>query len=300
MKIDKENEVCCYNDELHRYWIKGNENDKFVSVTTLIGQFHEEFNEEFWSKYKAFERIVDKEIFSIEKKLLLATKKFNMNLIERYDIDRLEFNKVVNEILDGYEENRVVACNRGTKFHAEQENKFYKTNIHELPQYGLGGKFECKRSYYTLDLEKGVYPEFLVYKISKDGFLKIAGQIDLLIKDGNDIYIIDYKTNKEIKQKSFFDSSTKKGQTMYYPLNNLPDCNYYHYTMQLSTYAWMVQQMNPNFNIKGLILIHLDHNDKYTIYNLDYRKDEVVRMLTFHKRQNKVNYEKAQNDPIIY
>ena len=87
---------------------------------------------------------------------------------------------------------------------------------------------------------------------------------------------------------------------MYYPLNNLPDCNYYHYTMQLSTYAWMIQQMNPDFKIKGLILIHIDHSDKYTVYNLDYRRDEVIRMLTFHQKQNKIKYEKAQNDPIIY
>ena len=36
-----------------------------------------------------------------------------------------------------------------------------------------------------------MYPEYLVSYI-EDNF-RIAGQVDLLIKDGNDIYIIDYK-----------------------------------------------------------------------------------------------------------
>ena len=35
--------------------------------------------------------------------------------------------------------------------------------------------------------------------------LSIAGR--LLIKDGNDIYIYDYKTNKEIKKRSYYDQT---------------------------------------------------------------------------------------------
>lgn len=300
MIIDKENENCCYNDELHSYWVKGNPEDKFISVTTLIGKFHEAFDEEFWSKYKALEKLLIPEAFNLEKARLLATKKFNMEILDNYEIDKLEFNKTVNEILDGYEENRRIACERGNKFHSEQENKYYKTKKHSLPQYGLKGDFECRQNYYKLDMEKGIYPEYLVYRISPDGVLKVAGQIDLLVKDGNDIYILDYKTNKEIKQKGFFDSSTKKQKTMFYPLNNIPDCNFYHYTLQLSTYAWMIKQMNPDFQIKGLILIHYDHNEKCTLYNLDYREEDVIRMLAFHKQQTKIAYEKSLHNPIIF
>lgn len=42
--------------------------------------------------------------------------------------------------------------------------------------------------------------------------------------------------------KSGFDTSTKRNAMMQYPLNNLMDCNYIHYTLQLSTYAWMLQK----------------------------------------------------------
>jgi predicted nucleotidyltransferase len=62
----------------------------------------------------------------------------------------------------------------------------------------------------------------------------------------------------------------------------------------------MLEQLNPNFIIKGLILIHSDHQDKVTTYNLDYRKDDVIRMLGFHKKQKMIELEKQKNSPIIF
>jgi len=87
---------------------------------------------------------------------------------------------------------------------------------------------------------------------------------------------------------------------MYYPINNLEDCNYSHYNLQLSTYAWMIEKNNPEFNIKGLILVHKDHDDNITTYNMNYLKDDVIRMLAYHKKQNKINYEKQKNTPIVF
>jgi hypothetical protein len=72
---------------------------------------------------------------------------------------------------------------------------------------------------------------------------------------------------------------------MKYPLNTLDDVNFWHYTLQLSTYAWMLQKINPNFIIKDLILIHFDHNGNQTLYHCDYLKTEVERMLAFYKKE---------------
>ena len=83
--------------------------------------------------------------------------------------------------------------------------------------------------------------------------------LDLICEDCKHTLIVDYKTNAEIKDKSVFLTGTKKFQMMKYPLGNLMDCNKMHYTLQLSTYAWMVEKLNPNFNIKKLLLIHYDH-----------------------------------------
>jgi hypothetical protein len=57
-----------------------------------------------------------------------------------------------------------------------------------MSKYGFDevcGEFRCEQNYYKLDLDRGIYPEFMI-SCDIDG-LKISGQIDLLIKDGNDI-----------------------------------------------------------------------------------------------------------------
>jgi ATP-dependent exoDNAse (exonuclease V) beta subunit len=149
-------------------------------------------------------------------------------------------------------------------------------------------------------MDKGIYPEFLISLKSRDNLLKVAGQIDLLIKDGDEITIIDYKTNKEIKKKSYYDSNTKTNLMMKYPLNNLMDCNYYHYTLQLSLYAYLLQQINPNFIIKSLQLYHIDHDGKSKTYHLDYLKDDVVRMLKHYKKILKQTSVLDRDKPIVF
>lgn len=301
MKIDKQNGPVCFNEEAHTYWDNGNEQEKYTSVTTLIHSFTQPFDKEFWSAYKALERLIPKDYWNTEKKSLLNTKRFNKELLDLYNISENDFNREQQSILDEWEAANRESCERGTKIHAELENEYYtKPKNINLQKYGLGGKFECKKGYTDLNLEHGVYPEYLIYRKSDDGILKIAGQIDLLIKDGNDIYIVDYKTNKSIDMKSGFNTQTKKNATMLYPLNNLMDCNYYHYTLQLSTYAYMIQRLNPNFNIKGLILVHYDHNGNVTQYKLDYLKEEVQRMLYFHKKQVIKNIQKEKRKRIEY
>lgn len=87
---------------------------------------------------------------------------------------------------------------------------------------------------------------------------------------------------------------------MLYPLNNLDDCNFNHYQLQLSTYAWMLQKINPNFVIKDLILNHYDHEGNNTLYHCDYLKTEVERMLAFYKKDLIKQMQRAKRTPIEY
>ena len=298
-KVDKQNGNVKYNDEEHLYW---NDDGKFISVTTLIHRYEQPFDEDFWSSYKALEKLLSKEQFKFERPGLLDTQKFDLPyMLDAYDFSEDEFNEVKQNILDEWQRSRIESCERGTKIHSKMENLFLDKKKTDLKRFGIGGKFDVNTNQSLenlnkdlLDIEKGVFPEYLVYRVSKDKKFRLAGQIDLLIKDGNDIYIIDYKTNKSIDEKSHFDNRTKKNKMMQYPLNNLMDCNKMHYTLQLSTYAWMLQQINPEFKIKHLWLIHFDHNGGETEYELEYLKDEVERMCRDYKRQL-VLEEKARN-----
>lgn len=300
MTIDKQNGAVAYNDEAHSYW-NVNDNEKYISVTTLIHKFVQPFDRDFWSAYKALEKLIPKDSWAIEKKSLLASKRFDKELLALYDISENDFNREQQSILDAWDEKTRLSCERGTKIHAELENALYKAGANvSLKKYGIGGKFECRKDYTELDLPYGVYPEYLISRQSDDGILRIAGQIDLLVKNGNDIIICDYKTNEKIDMKAGFNTQTKSSAKMLYPLNNLDDCNYYHYTLQLSTYAWMIQKLNPDFKIKDLILIHYDHSGNVTQYHLDYLKDEVERMLAFHKKQTIKDKQKEKRQRIEY
>ena len=148
--------------------------------------------------------------------------------------------------------------------------------------------------------QNGIYPEYLISRVSEDGKLRIAGQIDLLVKKGNNIIIGDYKTSKKIEMKSFYNNKTKSSVKMKYPLNNLDDTNYWHYCLQLSTYAWMLQKLNPDFIIEDLVMIHIDHKDKMTIYHLPYLKLEVEKMLAFYKKQTQLEENARKRKRIEY
>ena len=300
MNIDKRNGNLAFNEENHLYW-NVNDNEKYISVTTLIHRFTNEFDKEFWSAYKALEKLLSKDSWNIEKKSLLNTKKFDKEILNLYNISENDFNREQQSILDAWDEENRNSCERGTKIHADLENSFYKAGKNvSLQRFGIGGKFECKKDYSKLDLEYGVYPEYLISRTSDDGILKIAGQVDLIVKSGNEITICDWKTNKKIEQKSFFNTKTKSSTKMKYPLNTLDDVNFYHYTLQVSTYAWMLQKINPNFIIKDLILVHFDHQGNQTIYHCDYLKDEVERMLYFYKKEVISERQKAKRKRIEY
>lgn len=299
--ITKQNGNIAFVEETHKYFDVTNPDAVFTSVTTMIHSYTQPYDKEFWSAYKALEILLPKSAWEIEKKSLLNTKKFDKVLLELHGITENDFNREQQAILDHWDNENRKSCDRGTKIHADLENSFYtKKKDISLSKFEIGGKFECKQDYMELDIENGVYPEYLISRVSDDGKLRIAGQIDLLVKRGNKITIADWKTNKEIKTKSYFNNKTKSSVKMKFPLNNLDDVNYWHYTLQLSTYAWMVQKLNPEFEIEDLVLVHFDHNDKMTVYHLPYLKDEVIKMLAHFKKEQSLKASRDKRKPIVY
>ena len=300
-EITKRNGNICFNEDEHIYWDETCPEQKFVSVTTLIHSFTQPFDKDFWSAYKALEKLLSKEEWAIEKKSLLNAKKFDKVLLEMYNISENDFNREQQAILDAWDEENRKSCERGTKIHADLENSFYKKKKDiDISKFQIGGKFVCEKDRTELDLENAVYPEYLISRVSEDGKLRIAGQIDLLVKKGNKIIIGDWKTNKKIETKSFFNQKTKSSVKMKYPLNNLDDVNYWHYTLQLSTYAWMLQKYNPEFEIEDLVLVHFDHDDNMTVYHLPYLKDEVIKMLSHYKKESALKASRDKRKPIEY
>lgn len=283
LQIDKENSIVSYNDKLHKYWIKGSK-QSCISVTTLIHKFTT-FDEGFWSAYKAIESILGVEDFKLIKSDLLASKVFKKEHLDLVNIPEDKFEEKRQEILSEWAEKREVSCIRGTNIHAEHELGHLDGVTPEIQQLGLGGSFKPIVTNNIVLGEQGVYPEILLSYISEDNKFRLAGQADVVIVDGTTVYILDYKTNKEIKKKAYYDRIKKRSEMMKYPLNNLEDTNFWHYSLQLSTYAWMIEKAYPGVIINKLVLIHYDHEGHCTPYECDYLKKDVERMLDFYKKE---------------
>lgn len=283
LKVDKENTSVRYNDELHKYWTKES-GEACISATTLIHKFTT-FDEDFWSAYKTLEKLTTQDDFSKMKIELLKDKKFDDGYLLQSNIAKEFFESERQKLLAEWDEKREVSCVRGTAIHKEKELQNLAGKSKELSSLKLGGSFPTIITNNIVGGQKGVYPELLLSRISADGQLRIAGQADLVIVDDWDVYILDYKTGKTMDLKSYFDPRRRKYVMMKYPLNNIMDCNFLHYTLQLSLYAWMIQKIDERFNIKLLMLIHYDHNGGVAYYECEYKKTDVERMLAFHKAQ---------------
>jgi ATP-dependent exoDNAse (exonuclease V) beta subunit len=149
-------------------------------------------------------------------------------------------------------------------------------------------------------LQDGLYPEHMVYLKSAG----LCGQSDVVAVFNGMVNIIDYKTNKEIKDKGF---STWEGITekMLSPVGHLDDCNLNHYNLQLSLYMYIILKHNPKLKAGKLIIHHivfdevgrdkfdnpitaLDTNGDPIVkeikkYELPYLKDEVISLMNWLK-----------------
>lgn len=145
-------------------------------------------------------------------------------------------------------------------------------------------------------LQDGVYPEHMVYLKSAG----LCGQSDLVEVINGQVFITDYKTNKEIKLEGYtnWEGITQK---MNKPLSHLDDCNLNHYALQLSIYMYMILKHNPRLKFGGLTIHHIIFEeldkDKYgnpitaldsngdpivqdiVLYDLPYLKQEVISLI---------------------
>ena len=194
LSVDKENSELFFNDANHLY-VNKNNGSHYISVTTLIGEYENKFDEEFWAKYKALELFLDGDVWSNIKLKLQNTKRWDSTLLDKYKINEADFNAEVDKIKKQWAETRDEACSHGSYVHSLFENSFYNNTQFDLGRFGYAeasGLYECPRNYYELDIENAIYPEFLMSWTSPSGKLRIAGQADLIVKRNNDIWCLDW------------------------------------------------------------------------------------------------------------
>jgi ATP-dependent exoDNAse (exonuclease V) beta subunit len=127
-------------------------------------------------------------------------------------------------------------------------------------------------------LDPGVYPEHMVFLKSAG----VCGQSDLVEVVNGHVNITDYKTNKEIKTESFKDWEGVS-EKLLMPVNNLEDCNFNHYALQLSIYMYIILKHNPKLQPGKMYIHHVVFEEEgkdefgYPITKYDHNNDPVVK-----------------------
>ncbi len=249
LRIDKESMGVCFNEKEHKYWDQKT-GDKYTSVTQIIG------------KYKSPFDTVGISLLSACKSLdIYVSLKDRANIIKHIscfdpDIKGLVESKA-KAIRYEWAVNNARDCRNGTLVHSILENNIGNEFTKDYKIVSNWNDF--------ITTHNAIFPEALIF----NNKFMVCGQVDLIVKHGSEITIIDYKTASSFHN---IDRSYGNYQGI---LSDMPESKLNNYKLQLSMYASLLNDMlSLYFNYKAssysleLDLITLD-NDVRDLLN-DY------------------------------
>ena len=165
------------------------------------------------------------------------------------------FGQTREEIKAGWTKNGEEASKAGTKMHYDIEC-FYNDMDIEVEE-------DCVEWQYFEQFEEEVGKHLEPYRTEMmvwDKELKLAGSIDMIFRnpDGT-LLIYDWKRCKNIKKDNRWEQATTDC------ISHLPDTNYWHYSLQLNTYKYMLEK-NYGEKIAGMFLVCLHPNNSNKSY----------------------------------
>ena len=155
----------------------------------------------------------------------------------------------------------------GTRVHHEIE-KWIKERIEPEDKKAIHGREWLAQ--YELRSDMDVLSEVIVYSTE----LSIAGTVDILAKDNatGEYDIIDWKTSKKIETASY-----RKKMGTHPSTRHVMDCNFYHYSLQLSLYRYILEQYY-GLKIHNQLIGHLKDDGVHALVT-PYMRDEIIEML---------------------
>ena len=233
-----------FDEEPHKYYINGVCDN--VSATTLIHSFGEKFD-------------ADKII-----KNMMRGKNWK---------DSKYFGMSAEDIKQQWKDNGVEAALAGTNMHKSIEN-FWNglPNCQELED-----SVEFKM---FLDFKKD-HPELVPYRTEWEVYQEdygICGSIDMIfINDDGTLSIYDWKRCKDIEMNNKYRKFCKE------PIGHIGDTNYWHYSLQLNLYKFILESKYDKI-IKSMHILCLHPNKEETGYQKIEIQDlqEEIRMLLEH------------------
>lgn len=266
-----------------------------LSVTGIVNSYHT-FEREFWLSYKALEAIMNPMLFNTIKVNLLKSKRIDPKYFYMVDVNEYELKK--SEIDAEWKQKSEESKKAGSDVHEMIRNEFV-TNLFQAQQdFQVQGELQVPDTF--LMSEGGIFPEQRM-ELELDPEYLLVGIADLVnIHDGQ-FDIIDWKTDEDgIKFKSHFDVAKKHAKKMKYPLTKFDDVNGIHYQLQLSLYAWMIQQLRPDLKVGDLKIVWVKDMKVKHVYKVEYLKDEIENLIKWHLKSTKLKYKTNQCREVNY
>jgi len=238
----KRDKQILFTERGHIYTIDGD--SKYTSVTTWNHTHFPDFNSE---------------------KIINNMMKSNNWKTSKY------FGMTKREIKDLWKKNGREAAEAGTKMHLDIEC-FYNNMEVEVD-------VECVEWKYFEEFENEIGNKLEPYRTEWmiwDKEKRLAGSIDMVYEntDGS-LQIYDWKRCKEIKKTNPWDNAITEC------ISHLPDSNFWHYSLQLNTYKWMIEK-NYNKRVTDMYLICLHPNNKnksYLMYKVPDMQDYINKLM---------------------
>jgi hypothetical protein len=190
------------------------------------------------------------------------------------------FGRTDEEIMKEWSDSGKAASEAGTAMHLAIEQFLHGSpeqidpEIKTTPEWRYFLKFweDCGPDLEPYRSEWEVFTDSVTP--SKERKIKLCGSIDMVFRRKSDgkFVIYDWKRSKEIKSENPFGSGLS-------PLEHLPDTNYWHYTMQLNVYKWILETYyDVEVADLYIVILHPD-NPSYRRMRLNIMEDEVEDMI---------------------
>jgi len=225
-----------FDEGPHVYTIDGDPSVVYTSVTTLNHEHFEQFDADL-----IISRMMSSQRWP-------ASKYFGMS---------------VEEIKAQWNANGLEASTAGTKLHLDIEYHY-----NGAPYDNQTIEYEYFKQFAAAHVHMTPYrTEWCVFNEQ----LRISGSIDMIFEnpDGT-LSIYDWKRSKEIVKTSPWMKFATTPE-----IDHLPDTNYWHYSLQLNTYKYLIESKYDKM-VKDMYLVCLHPNNK----NGSYQKIHVPDLST--------------------
>ena len=237
---------------------------------------------------------IDSELanFSVSGLIKKYEKEFDSQKIARF-VAKKEKTTIEN-VLEKWDFSRDYSCHKGSEFHKFVENFLYRKQI-SIDRDSINSFFESRKKFmsensiseYCSDLKNSIKNFINFYNwwkqdhiLIKSEFVigdkksSVCGTIDNLSynKKTNELVIFDYKTNKEIKRKNQY------GEKLLYNLNHLDNCEYSKYSLQLSLYSTIIENVT-SFEVPKSYIVWVSGKDGYELIECENLKKESQLLL---------------------